>query len=341
MLNVEVSQDRIRIGERFSVSFQRTLRIPDDGRTYPLPPGLGKFPIYQVADFADRLPPEWRERGGVFIPMYQREALWLAFSAASWKPNAVKIAVGGINAISGESDDESLHADPQDYVVCPEQPWLDGVHTGHGSIRQFVAMPLGLGYTVEASLTGQEQLGGVQITVFEPKPGKFPEEPPPEPTAGPERLAGLGPQGIAAQTMGLGAGGVMKQKIYPDPYGLDTWDQDNYGRVFVHILNSAQFFEITGLEAPPTPIDAKTYTAHGLPWFDLYDESKGDVAPSERLAQAKTIAERDAERGEPVEAEASLDVSAEQIKTVRHDDSRAMDDASSAPDASEHSPERE
>lgn len=28
-----------------SIDFQRTLRIPDDNREYPLPPGLGRFPI--------------------------------------------------------------------------------------------------------------------------------------------------------------------------------------------------------------------------------------------------------------------------------------------------------
>jgi hypothetical protein len=59
MANLEISQDRLQLGERFAVSFQRTLRIPDDGRTYPLPPGLGRFPIYRVADFPDRVPPEW------------------------------------------------------------------------------------------------------------------------------------------------------------------------------------------------------------------------------------------------------------------------------------------
>ncbi len=252
MLNIEVSADSIHIGERFAVAFQRTLRIPDDGRTYPLPPGLGRFPVYRVADFAERLPPEWRQRGGVFIPMYQREALWFAFSAAAWKPNAVQIAVGRVNAVSGEADEARLHANPQNYVVCPEQPWLDGIHTAPGAIRQFVAMPLGFGYTVEASLTGTEQFGGIQITVFEPKPGKFPDEPPVRPTAGPERLAGLRPS-VAAQAMGLGAGGVMRQKIYPDPYGLDIWDPDHYGRIFVHILNSTQFHEVTGVEAPPTP----------------------------------------------------------------------------------------
>ena len=48
------------------VSFQRTLRIPDDNRSYPLPPGLGSFPMKHVDDYADGAPEAWRERGGVF-----------------------------------------------------------------------------------------------------------------------------------------------------------------------------------------------------------------------------------------------------------------------------------
>lgn len=32
------------------VDFQRTLRIPDDNREYPLPPGLGHFPMEHVED---------------------------------------------------------------------------------------------------------------------------------------------------------------------------------------------------------------------------------------------------------------------------------------------------
>ena len=153
MLSVTVENQRVRIGERFSVSFQRTLRIPDDGRQYPLPPGLGAFPLHRVEEYADRLPAQWQEHNGVFLPMYQREALWLGFEAAGWKPNAVKIAIGKINAISGRAWDEQLHADPQDYIVCPDQPWLDGINAGEGVIRQFVAMPLGLGYTVEAQVS--------------------------------------------------------------------------------------------------------------------------------------------------------------------------------------------
>jgi len=107
---------------------------------------------------------------------------------------------------------------------------------------------------------------------------------------------------------------VMQQRIYPDLYGLDVWDQDNYGRVPVHIFNSAQYREIMGEEPPPTPIDAATYNAHGLPWFDLYDEAQGDIAPSTRLAQAKTITERDAERGISPETQSAFKVPETQIE---------------------------
>lgn len=339
MLNITIDQEMIRIGERFGITFQRTLRIPDDDRIYPLPPGLGRLPVLKVEDYLNRVPSEWREQGGAFIPMYQREALWLGFHAASWKPNAVKVAVGGINAISGEPYDEAFHSAPQNYIVCPDQPWLDGIHTGHGSVRQFVAMPLGFGYTVEGSITGSEKVGGIQIKVYEPRPSKFPDKPPIQPDTGPIRSAMPKPGGI--KTMGIGAGGVMKQKIYPDPYGIDVWDPDNYGQVFIHIINSEDFFQITGSQPPPTPIDAKTYTEYGLPWFDLYDEAKGDVAPSELLDKVKTISARDAERGETAQTNTSFEVLESQIKKLGNDNSRANYPQPGSPDSRENSSKEE
>ena len=107
-----------------SIDFQRTLRIPDDNREYHLPPGLGRFPVEHVDNFADKLPEAWQRHGGVFVPMYQSEALWINFSGNY--PCAVKIAAGKINAVSGEPWSNGLSDDPQDYAVIPEQPWLDG-----------------------------------------------------------------------------------------------------------------------------------------------------------------------------------------------------------------------
>jgi hypothetical protein len=315
MLPVDISENTIRIGERFAFSLYRTLRVPDDGKTYPLPPGLGTFPLFRVDDYRDRLSPDICREGGVFVPMYQREALWLGFHGARWKPNAVIVAAGGINVLSGRADSKHLSDVPQNYLVCPDQPWLDGIHTDQGSIRQFVAMPLGLGYTVESSLTGAETRGAIKLTVFEPKPGRFPDSAPPERSDGPVRLAGLGSVG----RMGLGAGGVIRQKVYPDAYGLDTWDATNFGEVVVHLVDSARFRDITGIAPPDTPVDAQAYTDHGLPWLALYDETKGDIPPPDEFLEVKTISDRDAELGEATAGEHAFDIPESQIRRIPPD----------------------
>ena len=98
------------------IDFQRTLRIPDDNRAYALPPGLGRFPIEHTEDHASRLPAKWKEHGGVLLPMYQSEALWINFSGGY--PCAIKIATGKINAVTGEKWTNDLHRKPQDYLVC-------------------------------------------------------------------------------------------------------------------------------------------------------------------------------------------------------------------------------
>lgn len=326
-LRVEVVGDELRIGP-LQVAFHRTLRIPDNDETYPLPPSLGLFPLRRVADHADRVPATWREHGGVFMPLYQREAMWLGFSHnRQWKPSALKICIGKVDALSGKPYSQRLHGPGskrgQDYVVVPGQPWLDGINAGNGCIRQFVAMPLGMGYTVEGQLTGAERHGGVQLCVFEPRPGRFPEAPPAAPGRARSAAAGghwasaaAAPADMVAQSapattaalsraaaprkgaeMGLAAGGRMKQSIYPDPHGIDNWDTTRYARCFVHIVNSEMWTAITGEPAPPSPVTAASYTQYGLPWFDLYDEHLGDIAPPKRLQRVRSVAANDAEHG--------------------------------------------
>ena len=52
MLNIVLENSRVKVGERFSISFQRTVRVPDDGKAYPLPPGLGSLPVHDIRDVA-------------------------------------------------------------------------------------------------------------------------------------------------------------------------------------------------------------------------------------------------------------------------------------------------
>jgi hypothetical protein len=317
-LPVAVQRSTLQLGD-LSVTFHRTLRIPDDGREYPLPPSLGHFPLHRVDDFADRVPASWRAHGGVFLPMFQREAMWLGFAPRLyWSPTALKVAVGMVNAVSGKPWRQKLDGGGQDYLVCPPQPWLDGINAGDGTIKQFVAMPLGMGYTVEGQVTGEERFGGIQLVAIAPKPGRFHE--PREADRRLRRSASFAPIAgghfATAAEMGLGAGGTMRQKVYPDPHGIDTWDELRFGRVYVHIVNSQLYAQITGRIPPQSPVSARTYTEHGYPWFDLYDEHLGDVEPSPVFEDVKTIAELDAEKGfEGQQDDSSFDMPPSQVVT--------------------------
>ena len=96
--------------------------------------------------------------------MYQAEALWISFQASY--PMAVKVAAGKINALTGYEWKNEISRSPQDYLVVPDQPWLDGFCVQQGMVRQFVAMPLGEGYTAEEQLTETAEHGGLQIVVY-------------------------------------------------------------------------------------------------------------------------------------------------------------------------------
>jgi len=308
-----------------AVDFQRTLRIPDDGKDYPLPPGLGRFPLRHLDDFADRTPDRWRKRGGVVAPMHQAEALWISFLASSY-PFALKIATGKINAVTGEAWTNHLNDDPQDYVVIPSQPWLDGYCVEKDIIRQFVAMPLGEGYSAEEQITDSAQHGGLQIIAYPMKAERYAAEPPAARNifvgAGQGPVAGS----VAEPDMGIAPGGRMKQEIYDDPYGLDAWDQRHASRCFLTIANSNQWMAISGEAPPREPPTAAQYTAHGLPWFDYYDADKKALEGSTVLGNLKGLAEMTGiKSGAPLSDNESINV--ETIKPIRPKGSNVVREA--------------
>jgi hypothetical protein len=325
MKAVQIVNDRIQVSERLVISFQRTLRIPDDGQVYPLPPTLGFFPIRRAVDFPSSLPEEWTiDRQdlsrGIFIPMYQSEAMWIAFEAAAWKPNAVKVGVGRINALTGEEWSDHLTNNPQNYIVCPEQPWLDGFNISEKTVRQFIAAPLGDGETVESQISGEEKYGGIQILVFEPVMGLFPDNPP-------ALTAEAIPSAFAAPTLqktgmefGLAAGGKVAQKIYPDPHGLPTWEGKPSAEFQVWLVNGALFSKITGEIPPPSPVSARDYSQAGLPWFEWYDEDRKSLDAILIMAKLKSAATIRAESGQnPDPADDHVSISPDQIRRIGAD----------------------
>lgn len=293
----EVHEDAV-----LRVGFQRTLRIPDDGRDYLLPPGLGAFPLRHVDDFAARVPERWLRHGGVMLPMYQSEALWLHFDSRSGYPFVLKVATGKVNAVTGDAWADAVCRDPQDYVVVPEQPWLDGHAVEKGVIRQFVAMPLGSGYSAEEQITGAAEHGGIQLVAYPMKAAAW------ERLKRKQRLERFAPSDIAyaaslaeasvGYDMGLAPGGRMRQEIYDDPYAFEDWDLGHRSRCFVHIANSLVWRAITGENPPTVPPTAKEYTSAGLPWFDYYAEGLDALEGADKLAGMKSVAQLGKEKGD-------------------------------------------
>jgi hypothetical protein len=274
------------------VGFQRTLRVPDTGRTYPLPAGLGCFPLRHVEDYTARLPESIIRRGGLLMPMWQAEAMWVSFSGG-WgeeqMPCAVKVAAGKTNAVSGESWREGLHREPQDYCALPDQPWLDGFAVAPDVVRQFVAMPLGVGVTAEEQLTGAAEHGGLQIAVTpltEPAYARWREEMRARPRS--VFCANL----VARQSsMGLAPGGRIQQVVHKDRRPLEDYDTARTLRVFVTILDAVAWRHVTG-EAPPTmPPTAKDYAAARIPWFQLYERDVAAIGGTATLKRLRSVGE--------------------------------------------------
>lgn len=138
------------------------------------------------------------------------EAMWIRFDMkVEGRSFAVRPYVGGVNGISGKpvmggetTSQMSSISEQQDYIVLPEQKWLNGIATTPGVVRQFVAtkmVPLRLtechrprsttlsgggdsgagsedtgyynsndspGATVEWQITGEDNLGGIQLQLI-------------------------------------------------------------------------------------------------------------------------------------------------------------------------------
>ncbi|MDT8369214.1 MAG: hypothetical protein RQ745_08390 [Longimicrobiales bacterium] len=268
-----------------TLTFHRTLRIPEDGRDWPLPAGLGQFPIVEVQDLGAGAPRHWKEQGGVAIPMYQSEAMWISFVSHIGYPFAVKVLAGGIDAVSGEDWQKGLRSDPRNYLTVPEQPWLDGFCVEKGKVRQFVAARLGEGRTVEERLTGRAETGGLQIVVTPMKADVWERLRRERDARADQRYGGLHYCAESTPEMGLGAGGSIRQEVYEDPHGLDVWDQTATRSCFVRIVQAQRWKDLTGHPVPHPPISRDAYLTAGIPWFEYFDPDLRVVHGGERFAQ--------------------------------------------------------
>lgn len=129
---------------------------------------------------------------------------------------------------------------------------------------------------------------------------------------------------VKADEMGLGAGGSMHQKIYPDPHGIDTWNQVAAGRIFIHLISADAYEEITGKRPPAMPESAQGYVG---PWFGVNDANSADIPAPGNLQGVKSIGEMDVQHGfegqqddSPINESVSVSFAPHGVPTVRDGD---------------------
>ena len=66
---------------------------------------------------------------------------------------------------------------------------------------------------------------------------------------------------------------------------------------FVHVLNSVQYFHVTGSAPPHRPPTAAQYAAAGLPWFEYYATDGRALRGSRKLAALDSVAEKSRRKG--------------------------------------------
>ncbi|KAI5855159.1 hypothetical protein BZA05DRAFT_442822 [Tricharina praecox] len=176
----------------------------------------------------------------------------------------------------------------QDYVVVPPQPWLNGIATSPGVVKQFVAVPYKLGYSVEHQVTGSETVRGIEFeiipsfTLWKPSFALWDESSvhrrAPSANLKTPTVADYGIvrgsiidliltlRGGYAQSheMAVGAGGTIKQGIWKDPHSPRLWNTGRAKLLIVQVLNATAFEAITGMPTSPTPIEYKTFLQQWL-----------------------------------------------------------------------------
>jgi len=259
---------------RLTVEFQRTIRIPGGGTDMPRLPSLGRYPLYSVSEYADRVPPHWREMGGAMLPMYQSEAMWLSFRPAYsvahgvFYPFAIQVEIGGVDAITGERASSGLHESPQDHLVITDQAWLGGYRSSSGEILQFSPMPLGSGYTPVTADSTAALAGQLRLRVF-PMGGRwfqerFPTEGGKAPLEGSTVNAPRLPLGRRDFPMGNDA--LIRQRLEEGLFPISDWSIETESSYCLHLANSLHWCAITGAPPPTTAPRLRLQTlSHGAP----------------------------------------------------------------------------
>jgi hypothetical protein len=264
MANAELCDDTIRfpvgpMGSLLEVRLFRTTTVPEDSQLHVGPRVLNQLPIRVVDDYS--LGGELKRRGGVIVPMAAGDACRVELRARGGAI-AVRVGTGKINIVNGQHWDDRTPPKRGDHLCVTGAIAIDGFVASCGTVRQFVAHPMGFGLTAEEMATGSAVWGGLQIQaipmtraslllhlreiegeVMHDIPAFAPKPTPPQPFLN-----------------GFGRGGTIEQQLMLSTFDSDAWDLGAAIRCFVTLMDHSAFEDLTGEKvARPDPPNS----AHG------------------------------------------------------------------------------
>jgi hypothetical protein len=305
------------------VQLHRTVRVAEGRAPANLPPSLGRIKAYPVKDFRQRCPALWEDEG-VFIGLHDTEALWLSFHTSSpvallVGAGAINALTGKKLGTKLEAENY-LVTPPQPWL----DGWKATDGTVYQFVATPYEKGKGL-TVGEQLIGEESKTGGIGIALFESKNPIPTQKGWPDQTWGedaygdvgygghfmggpsgsslgamkisasvmsnaPTRTRGMvGTAGVrksqAFSEMGIGKGGKITQKIYPDPYGLETWKELPSQTRAIYVVHAELLAEITG-EPISTPSVQEDYKG---PWFGLDDSKEADVKGTDSFTGLKSV----------------------------------------------------
>jgi len=313
----------MRLGA-LEIVFHRTVRVPDARQPSNLPPSLGRIELYPVSKYAKRCPKNWDPEGyimalhdteAMWMSFTPRRPVALLVGAGGIN------ALNGEKLGTTLAKDNYLVAPPQPWLDGWKD--VDGTvyqfvatpyHQGKGlSVAEQLMGPesktgaIGIALfdpkdgqalnpvpapteghsgsiagnefewtqAAGSSLHEDDYFAGIQCSRVTPSPAERAVDR----TNAPGLKAAL-----KFSEMGIGRGGKIVQKIYPDPHGLDVWQTEPSATLATYLVNARVFEEITGQKVPE-PVGHASYQGH---WFGMKDSEEGDVAGTAKFSGLKS-----------------------------------------------------
>ena len=263
------------------VRFQRALRLPEGTPPYNSVRSDAFHSPRALSDIYEHLSFDWLMRSNQhLICLLASESVTLEFASPHAYPFAIKVSIGGVDALSGEPHHGALGRIPQDYIPMPCQNWIDAWQDGAGATHDFIAPDPGSPNSDGVPPPLDDESDSISVQFFPMKAEVFRRY-----CRDIDMDAGRQVYGAPDFTERFTETHILRGRmryerekgeawdagmVYPDPFEYDDWDIENAQAITVTMVRPAAWGALTGEPAGDVLFDRGIYEEAGVPWLEEY-----------------------------------------------------------------------